>query len=91
MLRTTQYDIALIDFGISSVLENNSTVLLTQTGMTPQYSAPETMQGMFMEESDYYSMGITLCALYQGHSPFHGMDAQQISRFIAIQRLPLPE
>ena len=91
MLRTQQYDIALIDFGISSLLENNSTVLLTQTGMTPQYSAPETMQGMFMEESDYYSMGITLCTLFQGHSPFHGMDAQQISRFIAIQRLPLPE
>ena len=91
MLRTQQYDIALIDFGISSILENNSTVLLTQTGMTPQYAAPETMQGMFMEESDYYSMGITLCALFQGHSPFHGMDAQQISRFIAIQRLPLPE
>lgn len=91
MLRTEQYDIALIDFGISSILENNSTVLLTQTGMTPQYAAPETMQGMFMEESDYYSMGITLCALYQGHAPFHDMDAQQISRFIAIQRLPLPE
>ena len=91
MLRTSQYDIALIDFGISSILENNSTVLLTQTGMTPQYAAPETMQGMFMEESDYYSMGITLCALYQGHAPFHDMDAQQISRFIAIQRLPLPE
>ena len=91
MLRTQQYDIALIDFGISSILENNSTVLLTQTGMTPQYSAPETMHGMFMEESDYYSMGVTLCALYQGHSPFHGMDAQQISRYIAIQRLPLPE
>ena len=65
--------------------------MLTQTGMTPQYAAPETMQGMFMEESDYYSMGITLCGLFQGHSPFHGMDAQQISRFIAIQRLPLPE
>ena len=91
MLRTEQYDIALIDFGISSILESDSTVLLTQTGMTPQYAAPETMQGMYMEESDYYSMGITLCALYQGHSPFYGMDAQEISRFIAIQRLPLPE
>ena len=91
MMRTSQYDIALIDFGISSLLENNSTVLLTQTGMTPQYAAPETMKGMFMEESDYYSMGITLCALYQGHSPFQDMDAQEISRFIAIQRLPLPE
>ena len=91
MLRSQQYDIALIDFGISSLLENNNTVLMTQTGMTPQYAAPETMQGMFMEESDYYSLGITLCALFQGHSPFQGMDAQQISRFNAIRRLPLPE
>lgn len=91
MLRTEQYDIALIDFGISSVLETDSTVLLTQTGMTPQYAAPETMQGLYSRESDYYSMGVTLCALYQGRSPFHGMNAQQISRFIAMQQLPLPE
>lgn len=92
MLRSKDYDIALIDFGISSIMEEDSTVLLTKTGMTPQYSAPETLQsGVFMEESDYYSMGVTLCALYLGHSPFHGMGAQEILRYSAIQRIPLPE
>ena len=91
MLRSSEYDIALIDFGISSILEDDSTVLLTQTGMTPQYAAPEAMQGTFLEESDYYSMGVTLCALYQGHSPFHGMDAREVSRYMALAQIPLPE
>ena len=91
MLRSEQYDIALIDFGVSSLLESGNTALFTQTGMTPEFSAPETMHDWFLEESDYYSMGVTLCALYLGHSPFAGMDAEKISRFTAIQRLPLPE
>ncbi len=91
MLRSEQYDIALIDFGVSSLLEGENTALYTQTGVTFEFSAPETKLGWFWEESDYYSMGITLYALYLGRSPFAGMDAEEISRYTAIQRLPMPE
>ena len=36
--------VALIDFGISSVVDEGNTVLVTKTGMTPEYSAPETFR-----------------------------------------------
>ena len=53
-------DVAIIDFGISSAREDNNTIIVTKTGMTPEYSAPETFEICFLEESDYYSLGITL-------------------------------
>ena len=59
-------DIAVIDFGISSVQTDGSTVVVTSTGMTPEYSAPETFSRLFLEESDYYSFGITLYELFCG-------------------------
>ncbi|MBQ6582377.1 MAG: protein kinase, partial [Mogibacterium sp.] len=49
--------VAIIDFGISSAVEENITFLITQTGMTPEYSAPETFRGIIYEGSDYYSFG----------------------------------
>lgn len=90
MLRSDANDIALIDFGISSMHEDGSTVLMTRTGMTPHYAAPETFRNLFLEESDYYAMGVTLCALYQGHSPYHGMSQEQIMQLVALQKLPIP-
>ena len=62
--------IAIIDFGISSAVESGSTVIVTRTGMTPQYSAPETFRDLFLSESDYYSMGITIYELYCGKTPY---------------------
>lgn len=38
---------AIIDFGISSVREDNNTIIVTKTGMTPEYSAPETFRNLF--------------------------------------------
>ena len=90
MRRNDQDDIALIDFGISSVMQDGSTVIMTRTGLTPHYAAPETFRNLFLEESDYYAMGVTLCALYQGHSPYHGMSQEQIMQLVALQKLPIP-
>ena len=63
MLLDDNKSVAIIDFGISSVVEQGNTVLVTKTGMTPEYSAPETFRNLFLEESDYYSFGITLYEL----------------------------
>ncbi|MFA5659451.1 MAG: protein kinase, partial [Oscillospiraceae bacterium] len=60
MLSDNGRDVAIIDFGISSVKSENSTVIVTKTGMTPEYSAPETFRSLYLEESDYYSLGITV-------------------------------
>ena len=83
--------VALIDFGVSSLMNTDSTVLMTQTGMTPAYSAPETFRDLFMKESDYFSFGVLLFELYCGRTPYAGMSKDDVARYTAIQRIPLPE
>lgn len=91
MLLDDNKHVAIIDFGISSVAEQGNTVLVTKTGMTPEYSAPETFRNLFLEESDYYSFGITLYELYCGYTPYKNMNAEEIAQFTAVQRIPLPK
>ena len=67
MISDDESHIILIDFGISSVVSDN-TVVITQTGKSPFYSAPETTTGLFLAESDYYSFGITLYELFTGYT-----------------------
>lgn len=81
--------VAIIDFGISSFETNGNTVIVTKTGMTPEYSAPEAYRGLFLEESDYYSFGITLSELFCGKSPYRGLSAEEIAKYTSIQRIPL--
>lgn len=82
--------IAIIDFGISSTVDSGNTVLITKTGMTPQYSAPEAFRNIFWEGSDYYSMGITLFELYCGKTPYDNMSQDEIEKYVSIQRIPFP-
>ena len=82
---------AIIDFGISSAVDEGSTILVTKTGMTPEYSAPETFKNIFYEGSDYYSLGITLYELFCGSTPYTAMQPDEIEQYISIQRIPFPE
>lgn len=88
MLQDDNKSIAIIDFGISSVVEEGNTVLVTKTGMTPEYSAPETFRNLFLEESDYYSFGITVYELFCGYTPYKNMSAEEIAQYTAVQRIP---
>ncbi len=90
MLGDNGQDVAIIDFGISSVREDGNTVIVTRTGMTPEYSAPETFKSLYLSESDYYSLGITLYELYCGHTPYELMNQDEIEQFVSVQKLPLP-
>ena len=90
MLLDDNKRVAIIDFGISSVVEEGNTVLVTKTGMTPEYSAPETFRNLFLEESDYYSFGVTLYELFCGYTPYKNMNAEEIAQFTAVQRIPFP-
>lgn len=91
MLADNGKDVAIIDFGISSVKNDGNTVIVTKTGMTPEYSAPETFRNLFLEESDYYSFGITLFELFCGYTPYKNMKAEEIEKYISVQRIPFPE
>lgn len=91
MVTDDQEDVAIIDFGISSTREMNHTVVVTKTGMTPEYSAPETFRNLFLEESDYYSLGITIYELFCGCTPYNNMDQEAIEQYISVQRIPFPD
>ncbi len=91
MLCDDQKSVAIIDFGISSIREDGNTVVVTKTGMTPEYSAPETFRNLFLEESDFYSLGITLYELYCGHTPYEGASKEVIEQYVAVQKIPFPD
>ena len=91
MVCDNQKDVAIIDFGISSAREDNNTIIVTKTGMTPEYSAPETFRNLFLEESDYYSLGITLYELFCGYTPYNNMEQEAIEQYISVQRIPFPD
>lgn len=91
MILDDNKSVAIIDFGISSVVEDGNTILVTKTGMTPEYSAPETFRSLFLEESDYYSFGITLYELFCGYTPYNKMKAEEIAQYTAVQRIPFPK
>ena len=82
---------SIIDFGISSVVDEGNTVLVTKTGMTPEYSAPETFRNLFLKESDYYSFGITLFELFCGYTPYANLQPDEIEQYISVQRIPYPD
>lgn len=91
MLGDNRKDLAIIDFGISSAREDNNTIIVTKTGMTPEYSAPETFRNLFLEESDYYSLGITVYELFCGYTPYNNMEQEAIEQYISVQRIPFPD
>lgn len=90
MLSDDKKTVAIIDFGISSVREQGRTVLVTKTGMTPDYSAPETFHNLFLAESDYYSLGITIYELFCGHTPYNGVSQEVLEKYMSVQKLPFP-
>lgn len=82
--------IILIDFGISSST-NGKTVVATQTGKTPFYSAPETYTNLFLKESDYYSLGITIYELITGSTPYQNTSIENLQQYQQIQQIPFPD
>lgn len=91
MLNSNGETVSIIDFGISSIIADGNTVLVTKTGMTPEYSAPETFKNLFLRESDYYSFGMTLFELFCGYTPYANMQPEEIEQYVSVQRIPYPE
>ena len=87
--------ILIIDFGISSVKSDGMSVIYnTKTGMSPEYSAPETFNNVYLAESDFYSLGITLYELFTGHTPFAlagTLSEDQMAAYASVQNIPFSE
>ena len=85
-------EVAIIDFGISSKLEEDMTVLITKTGkQSDDYSAPETFRNIYLNESDYYAFGITLYELFCGYTPYKGLNDEEKLQYLQLQKFPYPD
>lgn len=91
IMRKDNGGVAVIDFGVSSVIEEGLTMLVDKTGLTPTYSAPETFRDIFLRESDYYSLGVTIYELFTGHPPYAGLSGSDLERLVSVQKIPMPE
>jgi serine/threonine protein kinase len=72
LLRDPEY-VYLTDFGL--VKSNDDAYSLTRTGYlvgTPEYMAPELMEGNAVPASDIYALGVLLFIMLTGRPPFSG-------------------
>lgn len=83
-------NLVIIDFGVSTDT-NGSTVVVTKSGMTPLYLAPEALSNTYLKETDYYALGITLYELYTGHTPYENLSEDQVASYASIQKIPFPQ
>ncbi len=60
----------LIDFGLSSVIRESKSIVVSEVGFTASYAAPEVLRNVYFDESDYYSLGILIYELFTGKTPF---------------------
>lgn len=72
--------ILLGDFGIAKSGAVGRSNVTSHILGTEGYAAPETRLYIFSEKSDYYSLGVTLASLFEGHYVFANMNyAMQVS------------
>lgn len=91
MLSDDKQNVALIDFGIAALRAGGGAVVAAAGGMTPEYCAPETFVGLYLEESDYYSLGVTLYELFTGDVPCRGLSLAERETTPGARELPWPD
>jgi serine/threonine-protein kinase len=66
----------LADFGVAKILEATSA---SHTGsMSPNYVAPEVLEGRVSQHSDQYSLAVAYAHLRSGRLPFAGESVNQV-------------
>ena len=88
-------DYMIGDFGISSLLDQDLTRVMTGHAKTEVYAAPElnynikgkTLLGC---PSDYYSLGITILHLWTSKVPFEGLSNYEITTVKISEKVDIP-
>ncbi len=84
--------IQIIDFGISEPLETSGGVVMSKTGFTRDYCAPEALNGSWVEESDYYSFGISLYEIFTGDTPFgKNISEEEYAAMQSVSSIPFSD
>ena len=70
--------IKLIDFGMSKILQDETTLMNTKLG-TPYYMSPEILRGTtYDKRCDMWSIGVITFVLLSGEPPFYGRNAAEL-------------
>ncbi|MGW0486720.1 MULTISPECIES: serine/threonine-protein kinase [Streptomyces] len=84
--------VVLTDFGVAQVA---GATTLTESGSfvgSPEYTAPERMSGAGTgPESDLWSLGVLLCAVLSGASPFHRDSLGGVLHAVVTDEIRPPE
>lgn len=84
--------VVLTDFGVAQVA---GATTLTESGSflgSPEYTAPERMSGAGTgPESDLWSLGVLLCAVLSGVSPFHRDSLGGVLHAVVTDEIRPPE
>ena len=90
LLLTHNKILKIIDFGLSSVADNNK-MLSTKCG-SPSYAAPEIIKGSHYDgyKTDIWCCGIILYAMVCGYLPFEGDDNAELFNNILKGNLEFP-
>ena len=95
-------NIAVIDFGIASILEADMSKKDTKFGGTPMYQSPESFSSVADEKTgerrvilgsptDWWGLGMILLEIAAGVHPFRGLSANVIAYSIATETVTIPE
>lgn len=88
--------ILLADFGISSMIDNDSGRIIAERNLTIAYAAPESMSVLDKvivgKETDYFSLGLTIISLWLGTEPFgKNVSKIQVNHQIQTGNIEIPE
>lgn len=87
--------VVLGDFGVAKIVENGKANVTRHIVGTDGYTAPELRLGLtdspafiYDDKSDYYSLGVTLGSLFEGHFVYENMN--EAMRLISVRNGKLP-
>ncbi len=85
----TPLNIVLVDFGVSSVIQEDTSMVLTAFKGTYAYAAPEVMSDYFGKEVDYWSLGMILLELLD-KNPLVGLNGVVVLHTLATKNIDIP-
>jgi len=89
MLLRSRDQVLLSDFGIAAVAHSTSSLKTQDQSGTPQYMAPEQIQGKPRPASDQYALGVVVYEWLCGMPPFQGESMQVLYQQASTPPPPL--
>ena len=83
------------DFGTAKATNENTIAQTTTVARSRGYTAPELLLAVsddptvyYTERIDYYSLGVTVASLYEGHFIYEGVEDRIVSQCVQRGKLP---